>query len=139
MRDGFDVGGAVAEFDEEALVVFEAVGGSGDGVVEPVGVVIFEHLAGALLEIGGGHDFEIGLQRQPFFDGGAVRGLGYDGKDIEALLFDGAGQDDLGLPAVAVLGDGLAHGVVVLFIEADGFEDAGDVFVGAFDVEGVGN
>ena len=102
-------------------------------------MVVFEHLAGALFEIGGGHDFEVGFQGQPLFDGGAVRGLGYDGKDVEALFFDGAGQDDLGLPAVPVLGDGLAHGVVVLFIETDGFENAGDVFVGAFDVEGVGD
>jgi hypothetical protein len=35
------------------------------GVVQPVGVVVLEHLAGALLEVGGGHDLQVGVERQP--------------------------------------------------------------------------
>jgi len=52
MGYGFDVGGAVAQLDEEALVVLQAVGGAGHGIVEPVCVVVLQHLVRALLEVG---------------------------------------------------------------------------------------
>src|SRR6056297_245737 len=64
MRDRLDVGGAVAVIDEEALIVFQPVRRTDHGEVQPVGMVVFDLLAGALFHVGGGHDAEIDLRRQ---------------------------------------------------------------------------
>ena len=40
MRDRLQVGGAIAVLDEEALVVFEAIGRADDRVLEAIGVVV---------------------------------------------------------------------------------------------------
>ena len=59
MRERLDVGGAVAVLHEKALVVFEPVRRAEHGVVQPVGVIIFERFARPLLHVGGGNDAEI--------------------------------------------------------------------------------
>ena len=61
MRDRLHIRGAVAVFDEEALVIFESVGGAGDDVIQAVGVVVLGLLARALLHVGGGDDAEVCL------------------------------------------------------------------------------
>ncbi len=68
MGDGFNVGGAIAELDEKALVVLQAVGCAGHGKVKAVGMVVFQHLANALFEVGGSYDFQVGVQGQSLFD-----------------------------------------------------------------------
>src|SRR5580704_12634979 len=62
VSDRFQIGGAVAILDKESLIVFEAVGGAGDGIVEEIRVVILHHLASALFEISCRYDTEIGIQ-----------------------------------------------------------------------------
>ena len=62
MGDRFDVRGAVPELHEEALIVLLAVRRAGHGVVEPVGVEVFEHLADPLLEIGRRHNLQVRVQ-----------------------------------------------------------------------------
>ena len=104
MGNGFDIGGTVAELYEKALVVFQAVGCAGDRIVQAVGMIVLQHLAGALFEIGGGHNLEIGFQRQALFDDLSIRAFGHDGKKIEAFFLHDIGSDDLGLPAVTVFG-----------------------------------
>jgi hypothetical protein len=68
MRNGLDISRAVAQLDEKSLVVLQAVGGPGYSIIHSVGMIIFQHFAGALLEVGGSHNFQIGFQRQPLFD-----------------------------------------------------------------------
>ena len=63
MRDRLDVGGAVAVLHEETLVVFEPVRRAEHGVVQPVGVIIFELLSRPLLHVGRGDDAEIDVER----------------------------------------------------------------------------
>ena len=59
MRDGLEVGRAVALLHEEALVVLEAVGRARNRVVEAIRVVVLGHLADALLVVGGRHELQI--------------------------------------------------------------------------------
>ena len=68
MRDRLDVGRAVAVLDEEALVVLQPVRRADHGVVEPVGVEVFERLADALLEVGGGDDLQVFGEAELAFD-----------------------------------------------------------------------
>ena len=63
MRDRLDVRRAVAVLHEKALVIFEPVGRAEHGVVQPVGVEIFELLARALLHVGRRHNAEIDIER----------------------------------------------------------------------------
>ena len=67
MRDGFHVGRTIAVLDEETLVVFESVRRADHGVVETVGVEVFEVLADALLEVGGGDNLQVFTQAQRTF------------------------------------------------------------------------
>ena len=63
VRDRLHVGRAVAVLDEEALVVLQAVRRAGHRVVQPVGVVVLDLLARALLHVGRGDDAEIDVER----------------------------------------------------------------------------
>ncbi len=75
VRDRLHVGRAVAVLDEEALVVLEAIRRPRDRVVEPVRVVVLEHLAGALLEVRRGDQGSVGIRGQPRRSLLAVRAL----------------------------------------------------------------
>ena len=67
VRDGLQVGRAIAVLHEEALVVLQAVGRPDHGVVQPVGVVVLQRLADPLLEAGRGDDLEVRVDRQARF------------------------------------------------------------------------
>src|SRR5881398_2478190 len=56
MGDRLYVGEAIASLHEEPLIVLQAVGGAQDGEMEPVGVIVLEHLPDTLLEVCGGYD-----------------------------------------------------------------------------------
>ena len=85
MRNRLEVGGAVTLFDEESLVILEPIGRAGDGIIQPIGMIVLDRLAHALLEVGSGDQLEIGSDRQP----GGVQGAGWgaDGQleNIEAF------------------------------------------------------
>ena len=61
MGNWLHVGGAVAVLDEEPLVVFQPVRCAGHGIVQAVGVVIFDLLAGPLLHVRRRDDRQIGF------------------------------------------------------------------------------
>ena len=139
MGDRLDVGRAVAELDEEALVVLEAVGRAGGDEVEPVGVVVLERLADALLEVGGRDDAQVGL-------GGEAVGLlvavgidHYDRVQAEGVGLDNRRQHDLRLVAGAVVREHEPHGIVAPAIRAEGFQWHGDVLDDRVDAERVGH
>ena len=67
VRDRLDVGGAVAELDKKPLVVFQTVRRAGHGIVQAIGVVVFKHLARALLEIRCGQNPKVSIERQAAF------------------------------------------------------------------------
>ena len=135
----FHVGGTVAEFDEKTLVVLEAVGRPGHGIVQAVGMVVLQHLARALLEVGGRYDFEVRFQRQTLLHLGPIRFLGDDGKQAEALLDKHARDDDFGFPSAAVFGNDAFHGCIVAPVEPDRLEDSGDILVDFLDAEIIRN
>src|SRR5207249_1328490 len=56
MGDRLYVGEAIAALHEGPLIVLQAVGGAQDGEMEPVGVMVLEHLPDTLLEVCGGYD-----------------------------------------------------------------------------------
>jgi hypothetical protein len=72
--DRLHVRRSVSQLHEEALVVLQPVRRSGDGVVEPVRVVVLGHLAHPLLEVGRGDDPQVGLPGEPVLGLSAVRG-----------------------------------------------------------------
>ena len=73
----FDISGAIAEFDEKPLVVFQSIWRAHDGVMQSVSMVVFEHFTAALFKIGSRDNREIGVEWQTFFDNGTVWILGY--------------------------------------------------------------
>ncbi len=127
MGDGLHVGRAIALLHEEALVVLEAVGRPRHRVVEAVGVVVLHGLAGALLQVGGGDQLEVGLQGQAHRPALALRALHRELEDVEAVALQDGGQGDLALPPVPVLGDEAAHGRRLPGVAARAREHGGDV------------
>ena len=125
MRDRLHVGGAVAALDEEALVVLEPVRRADDGVVEPVGVVVLEHLARALLEVRRGDHLAIGVGREPRLRALPLRRLRDDGEETEALAVQRARQHDLGAPVRAVVGNHAADRLVPAPVAAGRLEQIG--------------
>ena len=139
MRDRLGVGGAVAVLDEEALVVFEPVGRSHDGVVQPVGVIIFELLAGALLHVGRGNHAEIGIERHAVLLRAAVGRLGDQIGEVVALAGKRVGDRHLAAPAFTEFRHELADEGVAPLVAARGGERRGDVFGNQFDAEPLGD
>ena len=59
VRDRLEVGEPIAALHKEALIMLEAVRRAGDGIVQPVGVEVLDHLPHALLEVRRGNDLPI--------------------------------------------------------------------------------
>jgi len=126
--DGLHVSCAVAQLDEETLVVLEAVGRSRHGVVEPVGVVVLEHLPRALLEVRCGNDLEIGARRQPVLALLAARQAHHQLEEVQDLRAERvARKHDLPWHRRLELRHHLAHGLVPRLVAAGRFQDRSDV------------
>jgi hypothetical protein len=126
MRDGFDIGAAVAVLHEEALVVLQAIRSADHGVVQAIGVVILHGLADALLVVRGGHDLQVFRQGQPRGLELAGWRLHHELEVVDAAL-EATLDDDLVFPAVGVFGEHAANGFVTLPVAADAFESRCDV------------
>ena len=110
-----------------------------DGVVEPVGVEVLEHLARALLEVRRRDDRQVLPRREPRLDRLAVGRLRHDREEAVPLAADDARQDDLELPALAVFRDHLPDGVVAALVAAGRLEDRRDVLDDGLDAERIGD
>jgi len=126
--DGLHVGGAVAQLDEEALVILEPVGRPRDGVVEPIGVVVLQHLPRALLEVGGRDDLEICARGEPVLALIAVPDAHHQLDEMQRLGAERiARQHDFPRHLRPELGDDLAHRLVARLVAAGRIEDGCDV------------
>ena len=85
-------------------------------------MVVLEHLADALLEVRRGDDLAVGGGGQPRLAALALGRLGDDGEKAVARAAEEAGEDDLRLPALAVLGHDGADGGVAALVAAGGAE-----------------
>ena len=140
VRDRLDVGRTVAEFHEEPLVVLEAVRRARRDVVQRVRVVVLEHLAGALLEVVGRQNPQVGVDRQPGAGTGRRPGPRRRWSTAAASRSPPrALQDELRLPFRAVLGNHLADGVVVAAVAAERVQDAGELLQRGPDAQVVGD
>ena len=139
MRDRLDVGCAVAVLDEETLIIFQPVGGAGDRIVQPVGVVVLDPLAGALLHVGGRHDPEIDIERHAQLLLGTVGRLHHQLREIVALVGERIGDDDLAAPARAELRHELADEIVAAPIAPGRSEDRLDVLGDGRDTATIGD
>ncbi len=87
---------------------------------------ILHGLANALLEVGGRHDLQVFLHRQPGLVHLAVGRLHHQLEEVDAAL-GAAGDDDLVLPALAVGGEDAPDRLVALLVAAQAFERGRDV------------
>ncbi len=136
--DRLEIGCPVALFDEEPLVVFQAVGGARDGIVKPVGVVVLGHLADALLVIGGRHQLQVRLCRHPLGLPHTARVLDGQLEHIEPVTFQNRWQRDLALPAVAILRKHFANRLILPCVAAKPLERWRDVLDDRVDAGGHG-
>ena len=139
VRDRLHVSGAVAELDEESLVVLEPVRRADDRVVERVGVEVLEHLPRPLLEVRGGHDRQVLVRREPRLDGLALRRLGHEREQTVRVGSEHRREDDLEQPALAELRNHPADGLVAPLVAARGAQDLGDVLDDGLDAERIGD
>src|SRR5438034_10431381 len=83
MGDRLYVGEAIASLHEEPLIVLQAVGGAQDGEMEPVGVIVLEHLPDTLLEVCGGYDLAKLARREAHLPDVAAGRLYGDVTDVQ--------------------------------------------------------
>ena len=133
------VGRAVAVLHEEALVVFEAVRRAGDRILQAVGVVVLELLAGALLHVGGGDDAQIHLGRHARFLLLAVRAAHYEMEHVVARGALRLAQHHLRAPARPVLREKAPDVLVAPPIAARADQDRRDVLERRLDAEPSGD
>jgi len=105
MGDRLHVGEAVASLHEEPLVVFQAVRRAQDGEVEPVGVIVLEHLPDALLEVRGCHDLAKLARREAHLPDVAAGRLYGDIADVQPLGVEPASlQHQFAAPSFPIFG-----------------------------------
>ena len=123
MGNRFDIGAPSPSLTKKHWSYSRRLGVHYDGIIKSVRVVVLEHLARALLEVGGGHDFQVGLQRQPLLHLGAVRTLGNDGEQVETLGFHHVGITILISTRRRIRG-WLANRIVVSLVKPHSLEHA---------------
>src|SRR5438874_2932264 len=125
---GLEIRSAVSVFNKESLVVLEPIGRARDGVLEQIGVVVFNHLARTLLKVGCSYDAEIRVGGQTYFFGLSRRRLYDDGKNRVLLAVLKAGQNNFALVTLAVFRNDATNGLVAPVVTARGLENRADVF-----------
>src|SRR5512133_433237 len=73
----FHVGSAIPQLHKETLVILQPVWRAGHRVIEPVRVIVFQHLSGPLLEVGGRNQPKISLRIQSHLETFPRRRNGY--------------------------------------------------------------
>ena len=94
MDDGLQVNAPIAVLDEKSLIVLVLVGSADDGEIPELRMVVEHGRAGALLEVGGGHDLgEFGRWQACalFLPIGRDDGQGID---VQGSLVQQAGRED---------------------------------------------
>src|SRR5690554_2299679 len=99
---------------------------------------VLDGLAYPLLVVGGGDDLQILLQAQAALAGLAARRL-YDQFEVVDSAFQAAGDDDLVLPAFAVVRKYVADGAVAPAVTADRFQRWRDILNLVVDAEALGH
>src|SRR5262245_36365331 len=61
MGDGLEIRRPIAIFHKETLVVFKTIGSPRNRVIQSIGMMVFDHLAHALLKVAGGNHSKIRL------------------------------------------------------------------------------
>ena len=108
VRDRLEVRRAVTVLHEKSLVVFQPVRRSGHRVVQPVGVIVLDLFARALLHVGGGNDTEIDVERQPQLLQPLVGRLHHQRSNAVSLVAEDVRDRDLAAPAGAKIGNQFA-------------------------------
>src|SRR5260370_39532060 len=126
--DGFEVGCSVAILDEESLVVLQTVGGTYDGVVEAISVIVFDHLPRALLEIAGGYDAQESFSGEPGARFNSSRGPHDNRRERIGRSIQKIWQHDLALVPIVVFLDHLVYGAVAPLITTIDFQNGANVF-----------
>ena len=103
MCNRLEVRRAIPILDEESLRVFQAVWCAGHGVPEAICMVVLEHFASALLEVGGSYNTKIRFRSEPDTPRFSSRRLGDHRIQCIGRAVDQIRQNDFAFPAITVL------------------------------------